>query len=201
MNHYKHLDHYAKQARKLGYRSRAAFKLIQIDDKYKIIKGVRCAIDLGCAPGGWLQVLRERMPQNKSEECTSRNKIVGIDLSYTPPIPGVEVVRGDATDPVKIAHLSTYRPQLVVSDMAPPTTGFLDVDHRDSIHLCHVALAFARATLTKDGNFVCKVFEGADDRELFDEIRQSFAVAKRVKPDASRSHSREMYFLGLKKLL
>lgn len=250
MNHYKHLDYYAKQAKRLGYRSRAAFKLMQIDDKYKITQNVRCAVDLGCAPGGWLQVLRERMgtlpskhPHREGKNlsiqpntCTQPSdrtqrggssppntqdmtgvpniqaitkpqpnsaqgvKIVGIDTSYTAPINGVEVLRGDATDPAQIALLSKYKPQLVVSDMAPSTTGFTDLDHRDSIHLCYVALDFARATLNSGGSFVCKVFEGAEDRELFSSMERTFAKVKRVKPDASRSHSRETYFLGLKKL-
>jgi 23S rRNA (uridine2552-2'-O)-methyltransferase len=191
-NHYKHLDHYGRMAKKHGYRSRAAWKLIQIDERYNVTHGVTSAVDLGCAPGGWLQVLRKRLPRG--------SRLVGLDIAKVNPVAGAEIILGDAEDASVMDQIAIRKPQLVVSDMAPGTTGYTELDHRNSIGLCYVAFEFALKALQHGGNFVCKVFMGADDQQLYDDIRPLFTTLKRFKPDASRDQSRETYFVAMGKL-
>ncbi len=191
-NLYKHLDHYGRLAKKHGYRSRAAWKLIQIDEKYQITHGVSSAVDLGCAPGGWLQVLRQRL--------TRPSKIVGVDIVKVNPVGDAEIILGNAESSEVVEQLTLHRPQLVVSDMAPSTTGYTELDHRNSIGLCYVALRFALQALQPGGNFVCKVFMGAEDQQLYTDIKPAFTTVKRFKPDASRDQSRETYFVAMGKL-
>jgi 23S rRNA (uridine2552-2'-O)-methyltransferase len=187
MNLYKRPDSYAIRAKKNGYRSRAAWKLIEIDDKHHITKNVHTAIDLGCAPGSWLQVLKERI----------NGHIVGIDITQTTPIPGITILKGDICDPCMIEILKGYRPQLIVSDMAPNTTGDADLDHRHSIHLSYIAIELVDAILSPGGKFLCKVFGGSEENKFFTDFKSRFTKSYRIKPSASKSFSKEFYLLGI----
>jgi len=182
-------DPYVEQARAMGYRSRAAFKLIELDDKFKLIrKGMRVA-DLGAAPGGWTQVALER----------GASRVVGIDLLAIDPIPGAELLELDFTeegaDEAVKAALGGEA-DLVVSDLAPWTTGHKATDHLKIIALVEVAAHFAFDVLAPGGAFVAKVFHGGTEQELLKELRGRFEKVKHAKPDASRSESAEIYLVA-----
>ena len=182
-------DPYVEQARAMGYRSRAAFKLIELDDKFKLIrKGMRVA-DLGAAPGGWTQVALER----------GASRVVGIDLLAIDPIPGAELLELDFTeegaDEAVKAALGGEA-DLVVSDLAPWTTGHKATDHLKIIALVEVAAHFAFDVLAPGGAFVAKVFQGGTEQELLKELRGRFEKVKHAKPDASRSESAEIYLVA-----
>ncbi|MBA4800298.1 MAG: RlmE family RNA methyltransferase [Euryhalocaulis sp.] len=182
-------DPYVEQARAMGYRSRAAFKLIELDDKFELIrKGMRVA-DLGAAPGGWTQVALER----------GASRVVGIDLLAIDPIPGAELLELDFTeegaDEAVKAALGGEA-DLVVSDLAPWTTGHKATDHLKIIALVEVAAHFAFDVLAPGGAFVAKVFQGGTEQELLKELRGRFEKVKHAKPDASRSESAEIYLVA-----
>lgn len=182
-------DPYVEQARAMGYRSRAAFKLIELDDKFKLIrKGMRVA-DLGAAPGGWTQVALER----------GASRVVGIDLLAIDPIPGAELLELDFTeegaDEAVKAALGGEA-DLVVSDLAPWTTGHKSTDHLKIIALVEVAAQFAFDVLAPGGAFVAKVFQGGTEQELLKELRGRFEKVKHAKPDASRQESAEIYLVA-----
>jgi 23S rRNA (uridine2552-2'-O)-methyltransferase len=188
-------DPYVAAARREGWRSRAAFKLIEIDDKHHILKPGQRVVDLGAAPGGWSQVAAQR---TKAED--GRGQVVAIDYLEFDPIPGVAIVNMDfldnsAPDRLK-ALLRDGGADVVLSDMAAPTTGHTSTDHLRIMGLAEAALAFAMEVLAPGGAFLCKVFQGGSERELLTQLKQHFKVVRHIKPPASRSDSAELYVLA-----
>jgi 23S rRNA (uridine2552-2'-O)-methyltransferase len=185
-------DPYVKQARKLGYRSRAAFKLIEIDGRDKLLKRGMRVVDLGAAPGGWCQVLSEKLGDSAD--------IVGIDLLSVKPVPGVILIQGDFTGPGALAELDAQIGNagldLVLSDMAPNMSGVAQSDQARHYWLCSLALEFARERLKPDGAFLVKVFQGAGFEEFLMAMRAVFRQVLVRKPDASRDRSAELFLLG-----
>ena len=188
-------DPYVARARREGWRSRAAFKLIEMDDKYKLLKPGQRVVDLGCAPGGWCQVAAERV---KSADGNPR--VVGIDYLDVDPIPGVIILKKDFLDEdapqVLFDALQGEKADVVLSDMAAPTTGHHKTDHLRTIHLCEVAAEFAREVLRPGGSFVAKVFRGGTENELLAGLKRDYASVAHVKPPSSRQESVEMYVVA-----
>ncbi|MDX2156831.1 MAG: RlmE family RNA methyltransferase [Hyphomicrobiaceae bacterium] len=188
-------DPYVLAAKREGWRSRAAFKLIEIDDKHHFLKPGRRVVDLGAAPGGWSQVAARRVRSLEGE-----GQVVAIDYLAFDPIPGVEIVRLDFMDEAAPARLTALlrdgRADIVLSDMAAPTTGHKSTDHLRIMGLAEAALAFALEVLTPGGAFLCKVFQGGSERDLLVELKRTFASVRHVKPPASRADSAELYVLA-----
>lgn len=183
-------DHYFRQARREGYRSRAAYKLIEIDEKKKVLRRGGCALDVGAAPGSWCQVLSRRLGP--------RAEIVGIDLKSIESSglgKNVRILEGDVNE-VSFEELGGHPFDVIVSDMAPDTTGDPFGDHHRSIRLCNGLLDHAQVWLKRDGNLVMKVFEGEAYRDLLDRVGREFQKAKGFKPAASRSESVEMFIVA-----
>jgi 23S rRNA (uridine2552-2'-O)-methyltransferase len=188
-------DPYVAAAKREGWRSRAAFKLIEIDDKHHVLKAGQRVIDLGAAPGGWSQVAAKR---TRAEE--GKGQVVAIDYLAFDPIPGVEIIQLDflddsAPDRLK-ALLRDGGADVVLSDMAAPTTGHNSTDHLRIMALAEAALAFAMEVLSPGGAFLCKVFQGGSERDLLNELKQRFKIVRHIKPPASRSDSAELYVLA-----
>lgn len=183
-------DPYVIAARTQGYRSRAAFKLIELDDKFSLLKpGIR-VIDLGAAPGGWSQVAVKR----------GVGRIVGVDLLAVDPVAGAELIQGDFNDPDMPGRLSEMLggpADLVLSDMAPNTTGHTGTDHLRIIGLAELALDFAIKILVPGGSFVAKVFQGGSEQNMLVPLKQCFAQVKHAKPPASRKGSSELYVVAM----
>ncbi|MEM8937602.1 MAG: RlmE family RNA methyltransferase, partial [Pseudomonadota bacterium] len=174
-----------------GWRSRAAFKLIELDDKFRLIKGGARVADLGAAPGGWSQVVAARAGRSA--------KIVGIDYLDMPAIAGVDLLKMDFLDAGATDQLKTMiggDADLVLSDMAAPTTGHRETDHLRVVALAEAALDFAEDVLARDGAFVCKVFAGGAEGDLLARLRANFSVVKHAKPKASRPESAEKYVVA-----
>ncbi len=188
-------DPYVTRARELGYKSRAAFKLIELDDKHKLLKpGVR-VVDLGCAPGGWLQVAAQATGSSDKKPL-----IVGIDYLETSPVPGAIILKKDFCDEdapgMLIDALGANKAALVLSDMAAPTTGHKPTDHLRIIALVEMAAQFAFDVLEPGGVFVAKVFQGGTEHELLGVLKRRFAVTVHAKPPASRKDSAETYLIA-----
>jgi len=184
-------DPYVAEARRRGYRSRAAFKLIQLDERFRLLAPGRRVVDLGCAPGGWTQVAVERVGPS--------GRVVGIDLSPTDPIPGATLLTGDFRDPgtaVRIREAIGGAADLVLSDMAAPATGHAATDHLRVVALAEDALAFAETILKPGGVFVAKVFQGGAEGALLAALRHNFAELRHAKPAASRAESAETYVVA-----
>ncbi len=184
-------DPYVAEARRRGYRSRAAFKLAQLDDRFRFLKKGARVVDLGCAPGGWLQVVVER--------CGRGAHIVGIDLQEVEPIAGVELLAGDFLDedaPARLKAALGGPADVVLSDMAAPATGHAKTDHLRVMALVEAAHLFAREVLAPGGAFVAKVLQGGTERDLLAELKRDFAKVSHVKPAASRADSAEMYLVA-----
>ena len=184
-------DPYVAEARKRGYRSRAAFKLAQLDDRFKFLKAGARVVDLGCAPGGWCQVVVER--------CGRSGRVVGIDLQEVEPITGVDLLVGDFLDedgPERLKTALGGPADVVLSDMAASSTGHAKTDHLKVMALVEVAHLFAREVLAPGGTFVAKVLQGGTERELLSALKQDFAKVSHVKPSASRADSAEMYLVA-----
>ncbi len=182
-------DPYVQQAQIYGYRSRAAFKLLEIQKKFAIIKPNFTVVDLGAAPGGWSQVAVKIM--NKKQ-----NNIVAIDLLDMDPIDGVSSIKGDfldASSKQKLLTLIDNAADVVISDMAAATTGHSNTDHLRTNLLVESAFFFAKSVLKQDGSFVAKVFAGGTHKELLEEFKLHFCKVKHFKPDASRKESPETY--------
>ena len=185
-------DPFVQLAKEKGYRSRAAFKLIEVIDKFAILQKVNSIVDLGCAPGSWLQVLRERLP---------KAKIVGIDLQEVSPIAGVEFIKGDFLEEEsfkRLEDLCNEKVQLVISDMAPASSGYQEVDHLRHMALVEMAVEFCKSHLREDGAFVAKIIRGRDDQALIKELKLLFATVKLFKPKASYKDSSEIYVVALR---
>ena len=183
-------DPYVAAARQQGWRSRAAFKLIELDDRFHLIARGARVIDLGAAPGGWTQVALRR----------GAAQVVGVDLLPIDPIAGAVLIQGDFTAPGMPARLAAElggKPDLVLSDMAPNTTGHTDTDHLRIMALAEAALEFALEVLAPGGTFVAKVFQGGTERTLLDRLKRSFASVRHAKPPASRKESSELYVVAM----
>ena len=188
-------DPYVAAAKREGWRSRAAFKLIEIDDKHRVLKPGQRIVDLGAAPGGWSQVAAKRTRAGEG-----KGQVVAIDYLDFDPIPGVDIVKLDFLDhsaPARLkALLRDGGADVVLSDMAAPTTGHAGTDHLRIMALAEAALAFAVEVLAPGGAFLCKVFQGGSERELLAELKQRFKIVRHVKPPASRADSAELYVLA-----
>lgn len=190
-------DPYVEAAQKAGLRSRASFKLIQIDDRYRVLKPGQKVIDLGAAPGGWSLVAKERI--GVDDEGVG-GLVIAVDIAEMEAIPGVEVLLMDFMDEDAddrlIAMLGGERADVVMSDMAAPSTGHKQTDHLRIMGLCEAALAFARKVLAPGGVYLAKVLQGGTEGTLLTEMKRDFAVVRHVKPEASRSDSSELYVLA-----
>ena len=183
-------DPYVRRAKAENYRSRAAYKLIELDERFGFLRGVESVIDLGIAPGGWSQVVRRKAPQAR---------IVGIDLLSTDPIEGVTILQADFTGEDAQDRLRDALggpADLVLSDMAANTVGHQQTDHLRTMALVEAALDFARQVLTPGGTFVAKVLAGGADHQLVAELKRTFGSVKHAKPPASRKDSSEWYVVA-----
>ena len=183
-------DPYVRQAKADGYRSRAAYKLIELDDRYGLLKGVQRVVDLGVAPGGWAQVVRQRAP---------RAAVVGIDLLPVDPLDGVILLQMDfmaEEAPGALAEALDGPPDLVLSDMAANTVGHKQTDHLRTMGLVEAAAWFAVENLAPGGGFVAKVLAGGTDSELLALLKRHFRTVRHAKPPASRKGSSEWYVIA-----
>ena len=183
-------DPYVRRAKAENYRSRAAYKLLELDEKFGLLKGVKAVVDLGIAPGGWSQVVRRRAPAAK---------VVGIDLLPTDPIEGVAILQMDFMDeaaPERLKAELDGSADLVLSDMAANTVGHQQTDHLRTMGLVEAGLEFAAEVLRPGGTYVAKVLAGGADAELVAEMKRRFATVKHAKPPASRKDSSEWYVVA-----
>ncbi len=183
-------DPYVKQAKADGYRSRAAYKLIEMDEKFGILKGSKRIVDLGIAPGGWAQVARKVVP---------KAQVVGIDLLEVEPIEGVEIFQMDFMDddaPRVLEEALGGKADLVMSDMAANTVGHKQTDHLRTMGLVEAGAWFAVENLEKGGTFLAKVLAGGTDKDLLDLLKKHFKTVKHAKPPASRKGSSEWYVIA-----
>ena len=184
-------DPYVGRARREGYRSRAAYKLIEVDDKHRLFKPGARVVDLGAAPGGWSQVAAQRVGE--------RGRVVGIDLLAVDAVPGVELLQLDFLDeaaPERLKALLGGPADVVLSDMAANATGHRKTDHLKIMALAEAAADFAREVLVPGGAFLCKVLQGGTEGTLLAQLKRDFASVKHVKPAASRTDSAELYLLA-----
>ena len=187
-------DPYVAEAHRLGYRSRAAFKLIQIDDRFPLLRAGMRVLDLGCAPGGWTQIAAARVEAEKGHGA-----VVGIDLQPTDPVPGAVLLAGDFRDPAAADRIRVALggpADVVLSDMAAPATGHAATDHLRIIALAEDAFAFATSVLRPGGAFVAKVFQGGTEGALLAELKRAFTTVRHAKPAASRAESAETYVVA-----
>jgi 23S rRNA (uridine2552-2'-O)-methyltransferase len=188
-------DPYVVRSKQEGFRSRAAYKLAEIDDRFSLLKPGQRVVDLGAAPGGWSQVAAARVGSTDAAPL-----VVAIDYLGMDPLPGVTVLEKDFLDPDATealkAALGGARADLVLSDMAAPTTGHRATDHLRIMALCEAAAAFAREVLAPGGAFLAKVFRGGTENQLLSDLKRDFAKVQHVKPPASRPDSPELYLLA-----
>jgi len=184
-------DPYVAEAQRLGYQSRAAFKLIELDDRFRLLLPGRAVVDLGCAPGGWTQVAVERVG--------ARGIVVGVDLAETAPIAGAKILRADVHDPAMVTAIRAELGGLadvVLSDLAPATTGHAATDHLRIVALAEAAFAVASEILRPGGVFVAKVFQGGAEGPLLAQLKRAFSELRHAKPPASRAQSAETYVVA-----
>ena len=190
-------DPYVAAAQQQGYRSRAAFKLLEIDDRYGIFKPGRCVVDLGAAPGGWSQIACERVRCGNG----GGGQVIAIDINEMDPILDVETIQLDFDDAEAPGRIKALLPEkgadVVMSDMAAPATGHKKTDHLRIMGLCELALDFAGEVLAPGGDFLAKVLQGGTERELLTAMKRDFTSVHHVKPQASRADSAELYVLAL----
>lgn len=187
-------DPYVHRSKAAGLRSRAAFKLIEIDDRHHMLKKGMRVVDLGAAPGGWLQVAAERVGSTEDDP-----RVVGIDYLEVDPVPGTVILHKDFLDedaPAMLVEALGGEPDVVLSDMAAPTTGHRRTDHIRTMHLCEVAADFAVSVLKPGGHFLAKTFQGGTENELLTLLKRNFRTVHHVKPPASRDESVELYILA-----
>jgi len=187
-------DPYVQAAQRDGYRSRAAYKLLQIDELFELLKPGTSVVDLGAAPGGWTQVVTDRV-----DPATTGARVVAIDLLEMEPMAGVTVLAGDIEDEAAIAQLKEAiggPVEVVLSDMATSTTGHAATDHLRTITLAEAAFLFACEVLAPGGAFATKVFQGSDEPALFAALQERFDKVRRFKPKASRADSVEMFLVA-----
>jgi len=186
-----HKDHYYNKSKQEGYRSRAAYKLKQLDREEDLLHEGKTAVDLGAAPGGWLQVAAEAVGETGT--------VIGVDRQRIDPIDGVETVRGDMTDEstkAEVREVAGDAVDVVLSDMAPNMTGEYSVDHARSVHLARQAFETALDVLDSGGDFAVKVFEGRDLDDLREDVEAEFQYVRTLRPDASRDSSSEVYLVA-----
>jgi 23S rRNA (uridine2552-2'-O)-methyltransferase len=184
-------DPYVAAAQRLGYRSRAAFKLAELDRRFRILRPGQRVVDLGCAPGGWTQVVIERIG--------GRGRVVGVDLAETAALPGAVLLRADLRDRGAAAAIRAAlggAADVVLSDMAPPATGHAATDHLRILALAETGFAVATELLAPGGSFVAKVFQGGAEGELLATLKRNFAELRHAKPPASRPESAETYIVA-----
>ncbi len=182
-------DPYVARAKREGYRSRAAYKLIELDEKFRFLKPGARVVDLGCAPGGWCQVAAK----------AGASKVVGIDYLDVDPVPGAQILKMDFLDddaPERLRAALDGPADVVLSDMAAPTTGHKGTDHLRIVALADAALDFAMDVLAPGGAFACKVFAGGAEGDLLSLLKKNFETVKHAKPKASRSDSAEKYVVA-----
>lgn len=182
-------DPYVRAAQEQGWRSRAAFKLLELDERFRLIRRGARVVDLGAAPGGWTQVAVKR----------GAGQVVGIDLLAIEPIAGAVLIQGDFTEDameLRLRHVMGGRADLVLSDMAPNTTGHSMTDHIRIMGLAEVALQFALEMLEPGGGFVAKVFQGGSERQMLEQMKRHFGSVRHAKPPASRKESSELYVVA-----
>ncbi len=188
-------DPYVEEAKRRGYRSRAAFKLAEIDDKYQLLRPGLCVVDLGAAPGGWSQIAAQRVGL-----MAGKGRVVAVDIAEMEPISGVTLLHLDMTDPEAADHiraaLEGKQADLVLSDMHAPATGHKQTDHLRIMSLVEAALDLAETILAPGGAFLCKVLQGGASKDLVARLNRAFAKVRHVKPKASRAESSEMYVLA-----
>ena len=185
-------DPYVARAKREGYRSRAAFKLAEIDDKFHLLKKGARVVDLGAAPGGWSEIAAQ-------SRIGEGGKVVALDILDMKPIPGVEFIKLDFLDaaaPDRLKDLLGGEADVVLSDMAANATGHRQTDHLRIMALAEAAAHFAREVLAPGGNFVCKVLQGGTETALLAELKRDFSSVKHIKPPASRTDSAELYLLA-----
>jgi 23S rRNA (uridine2552-2'-O)-methyltransferase len=183
-------DPYVRRAKAENYRSRAAYKLLELDERFGLLRGAKAVVDLGIAPGGWSQVVRRRVPQGR---------VVGIDLLPTDPIDGVAILQMDFMDetaPDRLKEALGGDADLVLSDMAANTVGHQQTDHLRTMALVEAGLLFATEVLRPGGTYVAKVLAGGADNQLVAEMKRHFATVKHAKPPASRKDSSEWYVIA-----
>jgi 23S rRNA (uridine2552-2'-O)-methyltransferase len=191
-------DPYVARAKREGYRSRAAYKLIEMDDRYHLLKPGGRIVDLGAAPGGWSQIAADRV-KSKDGERTGAGKVVGVDLLAMEPIPGVQFAVKDFNDedaPDFIKNMLGGEADGVMSDMAANATGHKQTDHLRIVALAELAADFAADVLAPGGFFVAKVLQGGTEGQLLARLKRDFATVRHVKPAASRPDSAELYVLA-----
>jgi 23S rRNA (uridine2552-2'-O)-methyltransferase len=184
-------DPYVAEARRLGYRSRAAFKLIELDERFRLLRPGQRIIDLGCAPGGWTQIAVKRVGK--------RGLVVGVDVAETAPVLGATLLIADVHDPTTLAAIGAALggpADIVLSDMAPSTTGHAATDHLRIVALAEDAFAVASQILKPGGALVAKVFQGGAEGALLAALKQDFAELRHAKPPASRAESAETYVVA-----
>lgn len=184
-------DPYVADARRAGYRSRAAWKLVQLDDRFRFLKPGTNVVDLGAAPGGWTQVSVERV---------QGGRVVGVDVLPMDGVAGATILCGDMTEmqtSLDVEAALDGKANVVLSDMAAPTTGHRPTDHLRTIALCEIAADFANDVLAPGGVFVAKVFQGGAESELLTTLKARFEKVQHVKPDASRKESPETYLIAM----
>ena len=187
-------DPYVQRAQLEGYRARAAFKLLEIDEKHKILAGAKRIIDLGAAPGSWSQIAAKVTNSTDADP-----RVAAIDFLEMDGVPGVRFLQMDFLDPEapeKLMQAIGGTPDLVMSDMAAPTTGHRQTDHLRTMHLCEVAAYFAVDVLAEGGHFLAKTFQGGTERDLLNMLKQNFRQVIHVKPASSRAESVEMFLLA-----
>ncbi len=188
-------DPYVAEAHRLGYRGRAAFKIMQLDDQFHFFKPGKRVVDLGCAPGGWSQVAVERVKSTPENPL-----VVGMDLLEAQEIAGARLVQMDFTTdeaPAKLEELlGGHKADIVMSDMAANTTGMHSIDHLRIMGLLEMAYDFACQILNPNGVFIAKIFQGGTENQFLADMKKNFAVVKHAKPDASRKDSSEVYVVA-----
>lgn len=188
-------DFFVKQAKKDGYRSRAAYKLLEITTRDHILKPGMIVVDLGAAPGSWSQVVSHRVG--------NKGKVIALDILDMRPLPGVAFIQNDFREECAVHELKKYlgdhHPDLVISDMSPNISGIVVSDQARSMYLAELALAFSMEQLNYGGNFLVKVFQGRDFDQFLHDMRSGFKSVMIRKPKASRDRSNELYLLGLGK--
>lgn len=188
-------DPYVAEAQKQGFRSRAVFKLMQIDDKLKFLKPGKVVIDLGSAPGGWTQLAVQRVNPEKTDGL-----IIGLDILEMDDLPGAVILQKDFNDhdapDTLIRIMDGRKADVVMSDIAPNTTGHQQTDHLRIMHLVELTWDFAKQVLNEHGTFIAKVFQGGAEKELLDDLKKHCRSVRHIKPDASRKESAEVYVVA-----
>lgn len=182
-------DYFFKKAKKEGYRARSAYKLFALNKRYNIIRKNSRVLDLGCSPGSWLQVI---------SKISSHGLIVGVDILPMKKIKNTIFIQGDITDSSTVEKIKEVSPEfdVIISDLAPKTTGIKELDHNRSILLNEKVLEITDKLLVLKGNLLCKVFQGGDFKDFLDKISKKFEFVKSHKPEASRKESKEIYIIA-----